>query len=273
MIAGYLIAGRLKLTEGNISAAAEYLERARPHVASAQFSHWVSRYDRFQLELWLAQDRLRAAVNWADDLLHKEVLEERPESALAQLVGARLLIVKGDRPSVDEAMTRLERLLQTAEAQGRTDITIEAQILKALAQWQRGDRIEAATSLERALRLAEPEGYVRRFVDYGLPMARLLQETRARSVMPDYVERLLAACNADPDFGDTATRVLPEPLTAREGEVLELLAAGLTNPEIAEQLVISAQTVKKHAGNIYGKLGVHTRTEAVTRARELSLLD
>ena len=272
MIAGYLMAGRLKLTEGDTQAAAEYLERARPHVESAQFSHWISRFERFQLELWLAQDRLRAAINWADAMLRDDALEGRPESEVAQLAIARVLIVKGDGPSVAGALVLLERLLQTAEEQGRMGVTVEVLALKALAQWRRGERPEAMTALERALRLAEPEDYVRRFADLGLPMARLLQEARSREVMPDYVEKLLAAYNAGSVLPGPTEQTLPEPLTHREQEVLELMAAGLTNREIAEELVISPGTVKKHAGNVYGKLGVHSRTGAAARARELDLL-
>ena len=273
MIAGYLIAGRLRLTEGDIEAAADCLERARPHVESTQFAHWISRFERFQLELWLAQDRLRTAVDWADEMLSDTAIEERPESEIAQLAMARVLIVKGDAASTERALTRLERLLQTADEAGRTGVTIEALALQTLAQWQRGERVDALTSLERALRLAEPEGYVRRFADLGLPIARLLQEARSREVMPGYVETLLAAFGGDILSSTPDQQALPEPLTGREQEILELLAAGLTNPEIADELVISPQTVKKHAGHIYGKLGVHNRTEAAARARELNLLD
>lgn len=269
LIAGYLIAGRLKLTEGDIEAAAAYLERARPLVEQAQFAHWISRFERFQLELWLAQDRLRAAINWADEMLQDDALEDQPESEVAQLATARVLIVKGDRPSLDEVLALIERLLRTADKEGRTGITIEALALQALAHWQGGERVEALTALEQALRPAEPEGYVRLFADLGLPMARLLQAARAREVMPGYVETLLAAFNGE----GAAQPALPEPLTGREEEILALIAAGLTNPEIAEELVISPETVKKHAGHIYGKLGVHSRTEAAARARELDLLD
>ncbi|MDQ4077600.1 MAG: hypothetical protein M3220_15305, partial [Chloroflexota bacterium] len=193
MISGYLIAGRLELTEGDVEAAAEYLERARPLVESAHFFHWISRFERFQLEVWLAQDRLRAAVHWADEMLQGAALEERPESEVAQLTMARVLIVKGDGPSLERALALLGSLLRAAEAEGRTGISIEALALQAMAHWRRGDRIAAMTSLEGALRLAEPEGYVRRFVDMGLPMARLLQEAGSRDVMPDYVETLLVA--------------------------------------------------------------------------------
>jgi LuxR family maltose regulon positive regulatory protein len=102
-------------------------------------------------------------------------------------------------------------------------------------------------------------------------MARLLQEARSRALMPEYVATLLAAFGSDLALPAEAT--LPEPLTPREQEILELVAAGLTNPEIAEKLVISPETVKKHTGMIYGKLGVSNRTEAAARARALDLLD
>jgi LuxR family maltose regulon positive regulatory protein len=273
MIAGYLIMGRLKLTEGNAEAAGEYLERARPHVESAQFPDWTSRFERFQLELWLAQDRLRAAVNWADKMMQDVTIEERPESEIAHVAMARVLIVKGDTASIERALVLLEGLLQAVDKEGRMSIQIEALALQALAHWQRGERVDALTALEHALRLAEPEGYVRRFADLGLPMARLLQEARARDVMPSYVETLLAAFGGDILSPIPGQPALPDPLTEREQEVLELMAAGLTNPEIADKLVISPETVKKHAGTIYGKLGVHSRTEAAARARELELLD
>jgi LuxR family maltose regulon positive regulatory protein len=272
MIAGYLIAGRLKLTAGNIEGAVEYLERTRPHVESAQFSDWLSHFERFQLELWLAQDRLRAAAIWVDEMLQDDVLEGRPESEVAQLAIARVLIVKGDAASIERALARLERLLQVADEEGRTGVQIEGLALQALAHWRRGERVVAMTSLERALRLAEPEGYVRLFADYGLPMARLLHEVRSRAVMPEYVEKLLAACGADRTLLTSAEQALPEPLTPREQEILELLAAGLTNREIGEELVISPETVKKHTGSIYGKLAVRSRREAVARARTLGLL-
>ena len=262
MIAGYLTAGRLRLTEGDIEAAAEYLERARSHVASAQFAHWTSRFERFQLELWLAQERLRAVVDWADEMLQDDALESRPESEIAQLAVVRVLIVKGDRPSVDQALARLDRLLRAAAEEGRAGIQIEALALQALAHWRRGERTEAIIVLEQSLRLAEPEGYIRLFADYGLPLARLLQELRTRDVMLDYVETLLPAFGGDIPSLTPGREKLSEPLTEREQEILELIAAGLTNREIAAQLVISPETVKKHAGHIYGKLGVHNRTEA-----------
>jgi LuxR family maltose regulon positive regulatory protein len=206
-------------------------------------------------------------------MLRGDALQGRPESEAAQLAMARVLIVKGDVPSLERALAQLERSLQVAEAEGRVGVTIEALALQALAHERRGERAGAMTALERALRMAEPEGYVRLFADFGLPMARLLQEARSREVMPDYVAKLLAACGTDLAFPASAQRALPEPLTPREQEILKLVAGGLTNREIAEQLVVSPETVKKHAGAIYGKLGVRSRTEAAARARDLDLLD
>jgi LuxR family maltose regulon positive regulatory protein len=104
-------------------------------------------------------------------------------------------------------------------------------------------------------------------------MARLLQEARARDVMPDYVATLLAAFGAGAADVTAGGPSLPEPLSAREQEVLTLMAAGLTNREIAGALFISPETVKKHTGSIYGKLGVSHRTEAAARARALDLLE
>ena len=273
MIAGYLLAGRLKLTEGDTETAAAYLEQARPLVESAQFSHWTSRFERFQLELWLVQNRLRSAVDWADKMLRSGALEGRPESETTQLAVARVLIVKGDATSIERVLMRLERLLQVAVKEGRTGVQIESLAIQALAHWRRGERTSAMTALERGLRLAEPEGYMHLFTDLGLPMARLLQEARSRAVMPGYVEQLLAVFGADLPVPPSTKQALPEPLTPREQEILELIAAGLTNREIAEQLVVSPETVKKHARAIYGKLGVRSRTEAAARARELDLLD
>jgi LuxR family maltose regulon positive regulatory protein len=273
LIAGYLLATRLNLADGAIERANEFLERARPLVEHAPFPEWISHFERIQVELWLAQNRLRAAAVWADETLDDDALNERPENEETRLALARVLILRGDLPAREQGLEVLDTLLAEAALEGRTGVEIAALSLQALARWRDDDRARAMTDLERALRLAEPEGYIRLFVDLGLPMARLLQEARLRSVMPDYVGRLLAAFNDQLVPLASAAKPLPEPLTSREQDVLELIAAGLTNAEIGVRLFISEETVRKHAGNIYGKLDVHSRTEAVARARELELLN
>jgi LuxR family maltose regulon positive regulatory protein len=272
LIAGYLLAGRLELTAGDSAAAGEYLERTRPLVESAPFPDWIGRFERLQIECWLAQDRLRAAVQWADEQLGDEVLAGGAENQETALDLAHVLIVKGDALSLEQALALLKRLLPAAEAEGRAGIQVEALALQALAHWRRGIQADALTSLERALRLAEPEGYVRLFADLGVPMARLLQAARSRALLPDYVATLLGAFRGVPTSPAPTEGALPESLSDREQEVLQLMAAGLTNREIAVRLVISAETVKKHVASVCAKLGVRNRTEAAARARELDLL-
>lgn len=272
ILAGYLMSARLRLTDGNVDAAAEHLALARPLAEDAPYPEWTSRFDRLQLELWLVQNRLRSAADWSDRVLQDGALEHQPESEVARLAVARILIVKDNVPSLQRAMTLLDGLYLAAESEGRLGIQIEALVLQAMTHWRRGEPARAMTSLERALRLAESEGYVRLFADLGLPLARLLQEARSREVMPDYVGRLLTAFGVDSESAGGSGSAVPEPLTLRESEILELIAAGLTNQEIADRLFVSPQTVKKHTGNVYSKLGVHSRTAAAARARELDLL-
>ena len=134
------------------------------------------------------------------------------------------------------------------------------------------------TALERALSLAAPRGYIRIFVDEGPPMARLLYKAVTRGIAPEYACRLLAAFPvAEPEQAalietQVSNAALVEPLSKRELEVLQLIAEGLTNPEIADRLFLSLNTVKAHTRNIYGKLGVHNRTSAVVTARALGTL-
>jgi LuxR family transcriptional regulator, maltose regulon positive regulatory protein len=270
-LAGYILSSRLHLSLGELEKAAGLIEQARQLVEQAPFPEWIDKFERCQIELWLAENRLRAPVLWADEKL-RSISQDRTESGVAQLSVARVLIVKGDRPSIERALTLLENLLKISEDEGRVGMVIEALALQALAEWRRGGWPSALTALERALRLAESQGYLRLFVDLGLPMGRLLQEARSREIMVDYAARLLDAFGSELASPGAPVRVLPEPLTAREQEILELLAAGLTNREIAGQFVISPETVKKHVSSIYGKLGISNRTEAAALARKLGLL-
>ncbi|HBY99417.1 MAG TPA: hypothetical protein DEP84_36680 [Chloroflexi bacterium] len=152
-------------------------------------------------------------------------------------------------------------------------------MLQALALQARGDTRGAIAVLERALSLAEPEGYVRLFVDEGAPMAALLRVVASQGIAVNYVTTLLSTTRPgrsegalpSPRSGPIAA-VLPEPLTERELEVLGLIAKGLTNREIAERLVIALGTVKRHSHSIFSKLNVSNRTEAVARGREFHLL-
>ena len=193
---------------------------------------------------------------------------------------ARILLAQ-DRPG--QALALLDRLHAAAKAQDRTGSLIETGALRALALAATGDEAGAVTTLAGTLLLACPQGHVRVFADEGPPMAALLgrliaaQRTgsgfqAAAGVPLGYLARLQRAFAAGPPAPDPALSGLVDPLTSRELEVLTMLAAGRSNQAIARELVVTLDTVKKHVGHVLGKLGAANRTEAVARARELSLI-
>ncbi|HEV3295675.1 MAG TPA: LuxR C-terminal-related transcriptional regulator, partial [Streptosporangiaceae bacterium] len=193
------------------------------------------------------------------------------------LVLARILLAQG-RPG--QALALLDRLHAAAAAQGRTGSLIETGALRALALAATGDEAGAVTALTGTLALACPQGHIRVFADEGPPMAALLgrliaaQRTSqvAAGVPLGYLARLQRAFGARQLAPDAVPSGIVDPLTGRELEVLAMLAAGRSNQAIAGELVVTLDTVKKHVGHVLGKLGAANRTEAVARARELSLI-
>ena len=230
--------------------------------------------------MWLAQGRLTEALGWVrerglsvdDDLSY---LREFEHITLARVLIARYNSERKER-FIHEAVGLLERLLKATEEGGRTGGLIEILALQALAHEAHGDIPRGLAPLERALTLAEPEGYVRIFVGEGEPMRDLLRHAAAGGVSRSFTRRLLSAFDGRAQPASAPAQVaageLAEPLTAREVEILRPVVAGMTNQEIADQLVISVSTVKRHIANAYGKLGVGHRTAAVARAGELNLL-
>ena len=201
---------------------------------------------------------------------------------------ARVRIAQGrddpNGPYLKDALRLLERLLRDAEGKARMNSVIEILALWALASQAQGDYFGALTRLKRAVTLAEPEGYTRLFLDEGEPMLALLSKLLATGHHANvYLQTLLAASDQEPGYDASPIPVpvqahskpsqsLIDPLSERELEVLRLIAEGVTNSEIAEQLVVAVSTVKRHASNIFSKLAVTNRTQAVARAREIGVL-
>jgi LuxR family transcriptional regulator, maltose regulon positive regulatory protein len=214
------------------------------------------------------------AMGWArehglsvdDDLAY---LREFEHITLARVLMARSRL-DGNARSMRDALTLLERLLSAAHDAGRGRSVIEIAVLQALAHQASGDVPAALGPLERALKRAEPEGYVRIFVDEGPPMATLLEAAARDSIAPSYVRHVLER------FGraEADTRVnqgLVDPLSERELDVLRLLASDLDGPDIARELVVALSTIRSHTKSIYAKLGVNNRRAAVRRGEELGL--
>jgi ATP/maltotriose-dependent transcriptional regulator MalT len=155
--------------------------------------------------------------------------------------------------------------------------TIKILVLQTLVLAESSDKAKALQALGRALTLAEPGGFIRIFVDEGVPMSQLLSEAAHQGIMPDYVRKLLAIFNAKDQKSENKSSLpsaqpLIEPLSQRELEVLRLISQGLSNREIGERLFLALSTVKGHTRILFDKLQVQRRTEAVARARELGLL-
>jgi LuxR family transcriptional regulator, maltose regulon positive regulatory protein len=259
--------------EGALETALEAERVARDSGADLQIGialAWMTR-------LRLARGDLTEAVAFEQERAANAENAADAARVVDRLTSARLLHAQGRHR---EALPLLEELGETAEAVGRTGDLIETLALQALALWAGSKKERAVSTLAGALALAEPEGYVRTFVDEGAPMAELLSEVlealqRGRLDPPipaHYIRKLLAATERNASGAALSAAGLPEPLSERELEVLQLVAAGKSNRRIASELFVSVGTVKTHLNNAYRKLDAHSRTQAVARARELNLL-
>jgi LuxR family maltose regulon positive regulatory protein len=253
---------RLRLAQGDVPGASAVLDQAEAFVRQHHFVFRMPDVTAAQVLVLLRQGHLVAAAH----------LAETHDLPISQ---ARVHLAQGDAST---ALAVLEPWRQQVEAKGWADERLTVMVLQAVALHAHGEKQEAVQVLIDALALAKPNGFIRIFVDEGSPMARLLYEALAQGVEPAYIRRLLAAfpvaeseqTTLSPVSGPESEWV--EPLSAREREVLQLIAEGLSNQEVAARLYLSLHTVKVHARNIYAKLAVTNRTQAVAKGRALGIL-
>ena len=251
---------RLKLARGDVDGASALLAKTDRSARERNFIHRMPEVAAAQVLTLLRQGNWSTAAHLAQ--AHNIPLSQ-----------ARVHLAQGD-PST--ALEILEGWRNQVEAKDWKDERLKVMVLQAVAFHAHRENGKAIQVLGDALTLAQPEGFIRTFVDEGIPMAELLSEATDRGMMPDYTGKLLAVLQAELKHEDTSNlptaQPLVEPLSQRELEVLQLIAQGLSNDEIGKQLFLALDTVKGHNRRIYDKLQVQRRTEAVARARELGLL-
>ncbi len=273
---------RIREAQGDLHGALDLFDEAE-RLYMSDFSPNVHPIAARKTRVWIAQGRLGESLNWLreqglsaeDDFTY---LHEFEHITLAMILLARYRSDHTD--NISETIRFLERLLKAAQEGGRIGSVIEILVLQALAHQAQGDISAALIPLQEALTLAEPEGYVRMFLDEGSPMAQLLHEAAARRIMPNYTAKLLAGFEAEqhryaeesPFLATPVSQSLIEPLSQRELEVLRLFKTELSGPEIANQLVVALSTIRTHTESIYRKLDVNNRRAAVKRAAELGLI-
>jgi LuxR family maltose regulon positive regulatory protein len=281
-ILGYAALARLLQARGNTAEALATLD-ALVHLAERRHfvPHLLTQVAAIRMQLELAQGNMAAAIRWADSSglsTEDEDLGYLREGEYLVLARVRIAQARDDPAStfLQDVLLLLDRLRESAEAKARRGSVLEIQVVRALALEAQGDRTSALSTLERALVLAEPERYIRLFIDEGPPMLALLRLASRSGIVPAYVATLLSAFGEQhvSELPPTSARHSPlaEPLTEREREVLHLLLAGASNREIAQRLVLSVNTVKRHVYNLCGKLGVHSRAQVIIRARDLHLV-
>ncbi len=285
----YLSIARVKTAQGDRKSGQEYLEKARQNAQASKVTRLNDRLVAgMQARFWIANGALSLAEQWAREngLLARSVSQIIETAGLNVAASefiysdystlARLFLAQ-NKP--EAALQVIDPLLSIAETMGYMRRVIHCLVLKSLALQQMKEEKRAVDGVGQALALAEPEGYQQVFLEEGEPMVRLLYQAVVCGYSPDHARKILAAFTsksphaAFPGEEMASPESLLEPLSEREREVLALIAGGLSNREISMRLHISLSTVKGHTANIYGKLGVNSRTQALSEAARLGILD
>jgi len=289
-VVGYTTMARLQQALGEHKLALETLDAFVTLARERHFVSWViDPVVAIRAQIELAQGNLVGAVRWTEESgLTTDAQDISYLDECRYLILARVRIAQGRNGCqgslLQGTLQLLNRLQQEAEKVARMSSVLEILILRALLLDVLGEQQQALDVLAQAVTLAEPEGYVRLFADEGKAMGYLLKRLQATGHdAQSYLQTLLAACQsgdlASAELSLPVKKVPPkllqpliDPLSERELEVLRLLAEGASNAAIAEQLIVATGTVKRHMSNIFSKLAVSNRTQAVARARELAIL-
>ncbi|MCB0176812.1 MAG: tetratricopeptide repeat protein [Anaerolineae bacterium] len=283
LVVAFVIQALLCQAQGDTAGALATLDQVSDaHLQQTPIAPWI---EAVRARLWLTQGNLPAAVEW----LHTANLPLSESADYIRLPGEYTTVVRVwlAQKRFEEAFNLLEKMYAAFKAEGRNGRLVEVVTLQALTLYCWGKTEQALAPLTLALKMGQSGGNVRLFIEEGLPMAQLLALAKSRGIAPDegYLDKLLNAFDPknlatpatlplkkEPHPSSPARQPLIEPLSDRELEVLDLIAAGLSNQEIADKLIIAEGTVKKHIHNIFGKLGVRRRSQAILRATELNLL-
>jgi len=261
-ISGQMALATLRQAQGAQAEALLIIQAVRQRILQARFDAYEPLLAAVEAELLLRQGMVEPVARWAETAVSNLDQISYYQRELDLLVLARLRLQQNQPGAALDFLAELAKAVQQA---GRWLVQISVSLLQAQAWQALGQVAEAEDALDTAVRLAAPENYRRLFLNEGEPIAVLLPAVR--ETVPAFVDALLA------DFGpDEVAQPLLESLSERELEVLRLVADGRSNRQIAEQLFVTVGTVKKHLNNVYGKLGVARRTEAVAQARQLHLL-
>lgn len=266
----YLVQARILLAQGEHGSALGALRQAESLARGQGVTPWSSlRIDALRVRLWLERGDLKAADAWAQRVGLDPMDEIRYPRQTGFLSLARILLAQQQTGALGGLLGRLQKYFERLALTGHA---IEVCLLQSLAFRQQGNLSAAVERLSRALALGEPEDYTRTFLDEGEPLAELLRHAASRGISVKYAARLLAEFERSDGVPPEEQQPLVEPLSARELEVLRLMADGYSNQAIAVRLVVALGTVKAHTASLYRKLGVNSRTQAVARSRELALL-
>lgn len=281
-ITGRILLSRVKLALGELASARESMENAWATIQNHHLKQVMIPAAAYRAQLFLQMDELETAMQWAATI---ELPIEGPLNPALEYDYITLARVQMAQGQLDETQNLLARLLPSAEEAGRIARVIEILSLQAVATYAQSDEAGAMAALQHALTLAEPEGFIRSFVDEGEPIRLLLTSFLAQlqkqqgtdtdvlsAKLLVYINHLLAAFSESNEAVKADSVNLVEPVSARELEVLHLIRDGLSNQEIADHMVIAVSTVKSHINSLYGKFGTHNRIQAVAFARNLGLL-